>query len=485
MNPIFAIDGYKIGHIDQYPKGITQVWSNWTPRASRIKEVDHVIHFGLQYFLKKVLMDDFYMYFFYRKKEIVVNEYKEVIGKYLGIEPRTEHIAALWDRYYLPIKIYSLPEGTATPLNTPSVVITNTDPKFFWLPNFLETMLSAYLWKASTSATTALRYRKILEKWGAAAGEKDLSYIDYQAHDFSFRGMSGVEDAILSGLGHLTSFKGTDSVPVVVAAKDYYDSPIVQSSISATEHSVMCAGEESGEFETFKRLITEIYPNSPVSIVSDTWDLWKVLTDYVPRLRKEILERPSVTVLRPDSGVPELIICGDPNSDNVNARKGVLRLLAEALGTVERKGQLPLIDNARAIYGDSITPERAEEILRRTVTELKLSPQNINFGVGSFTYTYCTRDTYGFAMKATAIKKDGEIIPIFKKPVTDSGTKHSRRGIVSVWESPEGLITKEESTEEDLNNCAYSIVFENGKLYNTQTMDQIRERIKRYYKDVT
>ena len=175
-------------------------------------------------------------------------------------------------------------------------------------------------------------------------------------------------------------------------------------------------------------MINEVYPTGIVSIVSDTWDLWTVLTDYIPRLKESILARNGKVVIRPDSGDPVKIIVGDPEKTEVihkynttgfhPAKYGTLQLLADNLGVTERKDKLPLINNAGAIYGDSITPARAEAILSGIVNKLALSPYNMVFGVGSFTYEYCTRDTNGFAMKATAVRKNGEIIPIFKHPVS-------------------------------------------------------------------
>src|SRR6185312_986744 len=287
MNPIFLIDFYKVGHINQYPSDVTQVWSNWTPRYSHVKDARSVVHFGLQYFMKKYLVEEFEENFFGKPLASLLDEYRRVISATLNIEkPRTDHIEWLWRLGHLPITIYSVPEGCSTPLGVPSMVITNTKPEGFWLPNYLETLLSAVLWKPSTSATTAQRFRRLFEKYAIAAGEMDLSFVDWMGHDFSMRGMSGVEDSILSGMGHLLSFSGTDTIPAILAANGYYNARLTcGGSVPATEHSVMSAGGMDDEFGTFKRLLTETYPSGIVSVVSDTWDLWRVLTDYVPRLK--------------------------------------------------------------------------------------------------------------------------------------------------------------------------------------------------------
>lgn len=486
MNPLYAIDFYKASHFEQYPPDTEQVWSNWTPRYTHREASDGVVFFGLQAFLKNlhnaIVCDTL-------TADIETDAYMKFLQKTLpNPNPKVDHIHALVDYFnshacQLPLDIWALPEGSLVPYGVPCLVITNTDPRFFWLPNYLETMMSNQLWLPSTSATTAREYRKIGLKWARAYGVKDESYVDYQFHDFSFRGLAGLEAAEQSGLGHLLSFNGTDTAPALLAAARYYGRPIGPASIPATEHSVMCAGGEDGEFETFKRLITEVYPSGPVSIVSDTWDLWRVLMDYIPRLSETILNRRGgPLVIRPDSGDPVKIVCGDTDSASYVERDGVLRLLASALG-VNSDG---MINNGRVIYGDSITPKRADEILRRTVQELRLSPANVILGVGSFTYQYVTRDTDGWAMKATAVKRAGKVVPIFKKPVTDSGGKFSLSGIPLVYDvshfhggNAKPIYEVHTTVNPDmLAECAFEQVLDNGRLVKAESWETIQRRVR-------
>lgn len=488
INPIFLIDFYKVGHVSQYPNDTTQVWSNWTARSTRIASRKSVVFFGLQYFIKEILINQWNSHFFSRPLDQILDEYRALIQATLGVEnPRTDHIEALHKLGYLPIAIWALPEGSSVPLRVPSLVITNTHPCGFWLPNYLETILSCILWKPCTSATTAQSYRKLFIKYAQEAGERDLSFIDWMGHDFSFRGMSGIEDAVLSGMGHLLSFSGTDTIPAIIAASKYYYAQLTcGGSVPATEHSVMCAGGKEDELETFRRIIQDIYPSGVVSIVSDTWDLWRVLTEYVPCLRDDICARtPSVfgvppkVVIRPDSGDPVLIICGDPDKGAGSpAALGTLRLLAQAMGVDSNRDGLPLINMAGAIYGDSITLERADAILERTVHELKLSPYNMVFGIGSFTYEFVTRDTFGHAMKATAVRRGDKIVNIFKKPVTDSGEKASLNGIPIVHESNGSFIVTDGGTPNDLDDCAFRKVFENSNLLIDEDFEKIRKRVR-------
>lgn len=485
LNPLFLIDFYKAGHHLQYPKDTEKVYSNWTPRASRVPEETHVVHFGLQYFIKKYLMEEFQTNFFDRDLYEVTKEYQTVLAATLGGNPSVSHIAALHRLGYLPIEIWSLPEGVRVPLRVPAVVITNTRPEFYWLPNYLETILSNILWKPSTSATTALRFRRIFETYAKAAGETDFSFIDWQGHDFSFRGMSGVEDAVLSGMGHLLSFSGTDTLPAILTAKRYYGAELtVGGSVPATEHSVMCAGGETSEKETFRRLITETYPDGIVSIVSDTWDLWHVLRHIVPDLRADIMARNGKIVIRPDSGDPVKIMIGDSaelgnNYESYSRQQGALRLLANALGTDNAYGRKH-INKGGLIYGDGISPERAEAILKGAVNQ-GYSPYNIVFGIGSFTYEYQTRDTYGFAMKATAVVRDGKLVDIFKDPKTDDGLKKSLKGIPFVHGLNGHYAVVEGVTESVFHNHpgnAMNLVYQNGELKIDETFQDIRNRVR-------
>jgi nicotinamide phosphoribosyltransferase len=69
MNPLLLTDGYKVDHRRQYPEGTTLVYSNWTPRKSRIEGVEEVVLFGLQYFIKKYILEDFETYFLNNPKK--------------------------------------------------------------------------------------------------------------------------------------------------------------------------------------------------------------------------------------------------------------------------------------------------------------------------------------------------------------------------------------------------------------------------------
>lgn len=498
INPLHSIDFYKADHRRQYPNGTQSVYSNFTPRSIKHLETiqgindDKVVAFGLQYFIKYFLIEQFNLGFFNLPKEKVVNAYKRRMDNALGKGSiPVDHIEELHDLGYLPISIRALPEGTVHDARIPQFTIQNTkngnEWVAFWLTNYLESVASALNWKQSTSATVARKYRQVMDHYAIKTGTP-LEFVQFQGHDFSFRGMSGIQDAVMSGAGHLLSFVGTDTVSAIDFLEDYYgadsDKELVGCSVPATEHSVMSLGSQEGEFETFKRLITELYPQGIVSIVSDTWDFWKVVTEFLPSLKEEILARKGgpvgdKVVIRPDSGDPVKIIVGDFGAKpGTPEYKGAIECLWETFGgTLTEKGYKMLDSHIGLIYGDSITLDRCNEIMAGLMAK-GFASSNVVLGIGSFTYEYKTRDTLGFAMKATAGIVNGEFREIFKNPKTDTGTKKSAKGYLAVLKDENGnLFLKDQVSLEEMENSELKEVFRDGKLLVDHKLSEIRKRI--------
>lgn len=439
INPIFLKDFYKVGHIDQYPKGTELIFSNFTPRKSKMPGVNHSVFFGLKYFINTYLhkFDSCLSSMRGPNCEMYEDVYKAFMDLTLGNNKQYSHIRKLLNLDKLPLKIYALPEGSIVPCGIPALVIFNTHPDFFWLPGMLETILSCTLWGTCTSATIAREYRLILDRYAAETSDIP-EFVDYQGHDFSMRGMFGLEAAILSGLGHLQYFKGTDTIPAMIANSEIYGKSLEICSVPATEHSVMSAGGKENEFETYRRLICDAYPSGILSIVSDTWDLWKVVSDYLPRLRNEIMSRDGKVVIRPDSGDPVEILCGKitesypMTNQEILESKGLIECLWDIFGgTINSKRYKQLDSHIGAIYGDSITLDRCNSICER-LKQKGFSSTNVVFGIGSFTYQHVTRDTLGWAMKATYAEINGVGRAITKDPITDDGTKKSHSGLLKV-----------------------------------------------------
>ena len=603
MNSLLLTDGYKTSHNKQYPEGTTLVFSNFTPRSDKHAasplQNKGVVVFGVQLMLQQ-LHEHFNEHFFktkereefeilhptgfqealaqqelYKIKKSVINPIKKEFDMYLGTDYDVSHFEALWDLGYLPIEVRALDEGSICPIRTPMLTIHNTLPEFFWVTNYLETIISNLLWKPMTSATIAKGYRDLLNAW-ALKTTGTTEGVEWQGHDFSMRGMDSIDAVVSSGLGHLTSFLGTDSLPAIWGARHYYgETDFVAGSVPATEHSVMCAGSKEDELGTFKRLL-ETYPTGILSVVSDTWDLWNVITNILPQLKGQILSRDGKLVIRPDSGDPVDILCGvsrkyknlstyfpegdilpeyfeDSLLDEVRedtphgeigvteyeniyivkgrlykakihniswnrydkqyyyidmyekakitleelewkpSDKGVIELLWDIFGgTINEQGYKVLNSHIGAIYGDSITLERADKICRRLEAK-GFASTNVVLGIGSFTYQYNTRDTFGFAMKATYVEKATEWLEsdppipisfegfeIFKDPITDDGIKKSAKGLLKVVQGEKGLELKDQISWEELRqeNNLLKIVYENGKFINKVSLTEIRNKLK-------
>lgn len=573
--PMLLTDFYKTGHRPQYPKGTEYVFANWIPRKSRINGITHVVNHGLQRFLIKYLVNYFNEHFFDRERHEVVEEYERFITHTMGaVHAGATHIGELWDMGYLPLEIKALPEGASVPIGVPMISVMNTDKRFFWLTNYIETLISSELWMPMTSATTAKRYRTLLDKWAMeTTGSTDG--VEFQGHDFSLRGMPGMDAGASSGTGHLLFFNGTDTMPAICDMEEYYganiETMLVGASVMATEHSVQCAngvGSIEEEISFAHRYITEICPTGICSMVSDTINLWDVITKVLPVIKPDIMERDGKFVIRPDSGDPVRILCGtlgdvrdytkdcltfeefkewviqdrlehiventdhgeyggdetetetylflgkyyEAHVDNCQWNRydkqyyfldmydeanlvieeftptpeqiGVVELLWDEFGgTINENGYKVLDSHIGAIYGDSITPERAEAICHH-LSKKGFASTNVVFGIGSYTYQYVTRDTFGFAMKTTWVQIKGEEKLVYKDPITDDGTKKSLKGlcVVLVDDNGEYVVKDQLYLEKYLDydeSDHMKTVFLDGMMMNMTTLADIKEQIKK------
>lgn len=490
-SPITTTDSYKLAHARMYPQGTELVYSNFTARSNAHLNIpekyktNKIVFFGIQGVLGQ-MHEDWNENFFGKPKVEVVTHFKSRTAAFTGdYAVDITSIEALHDLGYLPIKIKALKEGSRVNIGVPVFTIVNTKPEFYWLTNYLESYLSTESWKPATTATIADIYKKIINTYASeTGGNKD--FIEFQGHDFSMRGMSGSIDSAKSGAGHLTSFKGTDTLSAVDYLEYFYDAKntFVAASVPASEHSVMCINGETDEKETIRRLIQDLYPTGIVSVVSDSWDFWKVISVYASELKQIILNRKpdsmglAKVVFRPDSGDPVEIICGKEQrdlSDTEPSSLGAVEVLWNIFGgTINEKGYKTLNQRVGLIYGDSITPQRAEDILRR-LRDKGFASDNIVLGIGSYTYQYLTRDTLGFAMKATYGVVNGKPVDIFKNPITDSGTKKSAKGLLRVEYTNGNYVLHDQQSVEDEARGELQIVYQDGKFFNQTTLAKIRE----------
>ena len=495
FHPLLLCDFYKCVHSEQYPKGITRLVSYYTPRMSRLADTDKVTFFGLQYFIQKYLVEGFNKSFFNRPKEEVVAEYDRILTHTLGKNCYNPNkIAALHDLGYLPLEISAVPEGTRTKIGVPQLMITNTHPDFAWLVNTIESAISATLWHAQVSAEVGVRYWNIIKPYWEKTCGKGVNPHRLLG-DFSFRGQHSIESATLSSMGWLLTHYNTATVPAIMAMEDYYDCNVEEDEVGygaiSTEHSVMCSNfAVDGDEETHLiRLLTEIYPNHSFSMVSDSYDYWRLVKETLrrPAVKQAILNHNGCLLIRGDSGDPVDVVT-----------RTVFELWNIFGGTINEKGYKVLDPHVKAIYGDSITPQRcaaAYEILE----ENGFAVSNIALGVGSFSmmcleeevkldeeengtilrYSPYTRDTFGIAIKATyGETADGEPIMIYKQP-KECSWKKSQKGCCIV--SLDGETYTDGHTYFEATAAAdnlIDVVWRDGEWVQTYNLDEVRRNLE-------
>ena len=588
-NPLLLIDFYKATHAEQYPHGLTRMVSYYTPRMSRLPDVDNVILFGLQGFIKEYLIDGFNYNFFARPEEEVMNEYERIMFHTLGRNAcDVEKIRKLHRLGYLPIAIAAVPEGKSTRVGVPQIEIYNTHPDFVWVVNTIETMLSCSMWHTQVAAEVGRRYRKVVDKWVDYTCDSSVNPRK-MIGDFSMRGQHSVESATKASAAWLLSFDNTATVPAIMWLEDNYNCDCTKETVGfgaiSTEHSVMCSNYavDGDEITHIKRLLTEIYPQFNFSMVSDSYDYWRLVTELLPQCKKEIMEHQGTLLIRGDSGNPVEILAGkkidrldstdcdngqmfvdkdytvdwleewardneikDSNTYyfhmdnkyfavavdvNWSNERGAwtdqkydfvddytfgweeIQPNAELLGTVwaldqivghtvNEKGYKVLDPHLRAIYGDSIIPDYANEIYRRLAAQ-GYAANNVVMGAGSLSmmalvgkneeneslrfagygngtcYGPYTRDTFGIAVKATYAEDDiGHPINIMKQP-KGASWKKSQKGCCIV--ALDGMSYTDEYTYFETmlaeDNNLLKLVFKDGHFVKEYSLKEIKENM--------
>ena len=586
-NPLLLIDFYKACHAEQYPHGLTRMVSYYTPRMSRLSDIDEVTMFGLQGFIREYLIEGFNDNFFNRPEEEVMAEYERIMTYTLGKDAcDVEKIRKLHKLGYLPIGIAAIPEGMRTKVGVPQIEIWNTHPDFVWVVNTIETMLSCSMCHTQVAAEVGRRYRKVVDKWVEKTCDPTVNPRK-MIGDFSMRGQHSVESAIKASAAWLLSFDNTATVPAIMWLEDNYNCDCTKETVGfgaiSTEHSVMCSNYavDGDEITQIKRLLTEIYPNHNFSMVSDSYDYWRLVTELLPQCKEEIMNHNGTLLVRGDSGNPVEILAGkniyhlDPveyedelfvNKDytvdwlaewaydnsiensatyyfrmddryfavavdvNWSYERGAwtdheydfvdnytfgweeIQPNAELLGTVwaldqivghtiNSKGYKVLNPKLKAIYGDSIIPDYANEVYRR-LEKQGYAANNVVMGAGSMSMmalvgrdadtnslvfagecngTNCgpyTRDTFGIAVKATyAEDKDGNPIMIYKQPKALSWKK-SQKGCCEVALDGQSYTDGHtwEERDDSFNNLL-RLVFGNGEFYKEYSLEQVKENM--------
>lgn len=479
-NPMLLIDFYKAVHAEMLPQNITKSVSYFTPRMSRVKRWDKVVMFGLQGFIKEYLIDYFNDNFFNVPLETVMGEYTRIMDNTLGKNAyNPKKIENLHNLGYLPIEIVALPEGTLVPMHVPMFGITNTHKDFAWLPQSLESLISAEMWHPMLAANVGYTYRQIVNKYYDETCDDNIPRAKALGA-FDFRGEECLQSATKAGAGWLLSFLNTATVPAIPYLENYYNCDCTKEPVGfgspSTEHSVMCSNfaVDGDEITLLRRLLTEIYPNTSFSAVLDSYDYWNVIDNILPQLKPEILAHNGCMLMRGDSGDCIEVVT-----------KTVFKLWDIFGGTVNSKGYKVLDPHVKAIYGDSITVQRCEKIYE-ILKENGFACSNVALGVGSFSFQCIeedgvlkpfTRDTFSSCIKATYCEIDDKPTPIFKDP-KDGGFKKSQKGCCVVTKDYKGNLSfYDQQTWEEarLNpNNLLETVFCDGHIVKEQTVAEVR-----------
>lgn len=518
-NLLMCTDVYKLSHMTMYAPGTTKVYSYLCARAgirpdSRImatvkhlvsdgliapeaaKEAlekaaegnltgfNEVVFVGLQYYLMN-----------YLSCPITRQDADEFYGMHshiLGPTPDDvrQKVEALVTLGYMPLEIKAVPEGTVVPVKNVLMTITNTHPDFYWCVGFVESLILK-IWYPISVASTSLQYREVVEEAFAKTVDEDMFFLrDFMVHDFGYRGDHDEEGAAISGAAHLTSFTGSDTVPAYPLINNVYNAhlaatavPPIMLSVPASEHSVMCSYGRDGEKEAFVGMLTR-YPTGLVSIVSDTYSIWNVLTNIAVELKDLILGRDGKTVFRPDSGNPEDIICGNENAvPGTPEHKGCIVLLDELFGhTVNAKGYKVLNPKVGLIYGDGMYLARYKRTVAR-LEKMGYAASNLVIGVGGILRDH-TRDTIGAAIKATYVEVNGEAREIEKDPITDPGKK-SHKGLMMLTQKDGEFVTVDQCTPKQEKAGLLVPVFRDGKVLVKYSLEEVRERVASHYSNLT
>lgn len=449
-NILLLTDSYKLSHYKQYPSGTSHIYSYFESRGGKFEQVTF---FGLQYLLKEYLAGEVVT-------QAKIDQAAKLYAAHFGSETlfNREGWEYILEKYQgrLPIRIKAVAEGAVIPTHHVLMTVENTDPKCYWLSNFLETLL-VQLWYPCTVATTSKAVRSLILSYLEKTG--DPSLIDFKLHDFGFRGVSSVESAGIGGAAHLVNFMGTDTVTALTFIQEYYQpDSMFGFSIPAAEHSTITSWKQEGELDAYRNMLDQ-YPEGLVAVVSDSYDVYYACEKlWGEALKEKILARNGTLVVRPDSGIPKDVVLK------------VIEILGEKIGyTINEKGYKVLVPQIRVIQGDGVNYESIGEILENLALN-GWSADNITFGMGGALLQKVHRDTQKFAFKCSCATVDGQDRLVFKDPITDHGKKSKKGRLKLIFKDNEYHTVNLDEEGEDL----LVTVFENGEILKDYTFDEVK-----------
>lgn len=491
INAMLLCDTYKTVHNKMYDNRLTNLTSYLVPRKSMPAGQDHVVLFGVQAFVEEYMVEYFNKNFFKRDWTDLEREYRYIMDTQLGENNYAiDQVKELHGLGYLPLEIKALPEGSVLNMGVPVVSVTNTDPRFYWLTQWVECLMQSELWATCNYATIGHMYLKLAKKWYEKTADDSID-VRNAFSDFGMRGRFGVNDAVRCSASWLLSANKTSTIPALAYVDKYYDANVKINGIGqgavSTEHSVICSRTAMGcDEETFlKKMLTELYPNTSFSFLGDSYDYWNVIDNILPRCKKEIMEHNGKLLIRPDSGdLAEICV------------ETISKMWDMFGGSVNAKGYKVLDPHIGLILGDASTLKNLQIIWTR-LEERGFAANNIIFGVGAFCFSAVfegekmivnSRDTWGFALKSCygEYRNDnGGITPIMihKDPKTDkTNLKKSHKGMVLVTRNENGDFTVQDGYLNDnfpAESHTMELKFKDGKVCGRENnkFEQIRKRM--------
>lgn len=445
-------DSYKGSMFKQYPPGTEIVYSYIESRGG---VYDRTVFFGLQGVIKEYLLTPI------TKQQI---DFAEKVWNAHGVPFNREG----WERILnvhgglIPVKIRAVKEGTIVPTKNVLCTIENTDPQLPWVTTWIETLILRAIWYATTVCTSSWDIKQVLKEYLVKSG--DINGIGFKLHDFGARGVSSFESAEIGGAAHLVNFLGTDTIAAIPYLMELYNAPIdsVGFSIPAAEHSTITSWGKDREVDAYRNMVEQFgRKDSILAVVSDSYDIFQACEYWGTLLKEDVIKSGATVVIRPDSGDPLEVV------------PRMMGILCKYFGCEVNDKGYKVLNNVRIIWGDGIDPLALKSILRTMVDLHGFSADNFAFGMGGGLLQKVNRDTNKFAMKASAIKINGEWFGFSKDPITDPG-KTSKKGRVTLFK--ERGTDRYYSGVEDWMKDELVTYYENGELLIDDSLEEIRAR---------
>ena len=449
-NLLLDTDSYKLSHWVQYPPNTTSMYSYLESRGGKY---GNTVMFGLQPILKRLEQG------FTLLDVEEARDFAKLHGEPFNYEGWVACFHAHGGKF--PVRIKAVAEGTVVPVSNVLMSVESTDPKFFWVVSYLETVLMR-MWYPITVATQSWTIKQIIRGFLERTAEDPDAEIGFKLHDFGSRGVSSYESACIGGAAHLTQFMGSDTMAGIRFANYHYKSEMAGFSIPAAEHSTITMWGKEREEDAYRNMVEQYGKQGKLfAVVSDSYDLYNACSNiWGKKLKDQVLGCGGTLIVRPDSGDPTTVVLK------------TLQALDASFGSSYNKKGFKVLNGVRVIQGDGINEDSIRSILE-TAIAAGFSASNIAFGMGGALLQQVNRDTQKFAFKCSEATVDGHSVEVFKDPVTDSGKRSKKGKLDLVMRLEKGKPTISTVKGESFGSLLRP-VFENGKILREYTLEEVR-----------